>query len=166
MAGPLENIDEPTDKPCRACSDFKTWTKFRKKEENTSVEQGITSNDNNSENNNQTNCPLTRDELGRRTWGFLHTMAAYYPENPTDEQRNDVHQFFKLFSQFYPCRECAEDLQRQIERFPPKTESQNELSQWLCRVHNRINLRLGKPMFDCAMVNERWKDGWKDGSCD
>ncbi|EEB18550.1 Augmenter of liver regeneration, putative [Pediculus humanus corporis] len=162
MAGPKENVIETHEKPCRACTDFKTWAKLKnnvKKEEtngNTQESVGITNS----------NCPLTKDELGRQTWGFLHTMAAYYPDNPTDEQKNDVHQFMKLFSRFYPCSVCAEDLQQQIERFPPKTESQYEFSQWLCRIHNRINLRLGKPLFDCNTVNERWRDGWKDGSCD
>jgi FAD-linked sulfhydryl oxidase len=41
-----------------------------------------------------------------------------------------------------------------------------ELSQWLCRIHNEINRRLGKQEFDCSKVDERWRDGWKDGSCD
>lgn len=48
----------------------------------------------------------------------------------------------------------------------PDTSSRHSLSQWLCHLHNDINVRLGKPEFDCSRVDERWKDGWKDGSCD
>ena len=31
-----------------------------------------------------------RDELGRATWTFLHTLAAQYPERPTSSQKKDV----------------------------------------------------------------------------
>ncbi|MED6273348.1 hypothetical protein CHARACLAT_005437 [Characodon lateralis] len=48
----------------------------------------------------------------------------------------------------------------------PDTSSRHALSQWFCRLHNEVNVRLGKPEFDCSLVDERWKDGWKDGSCD
>lgn len=48
----------------------------------------------------------------------------------------------------------------------PDTKSRHALSQWLCGIHNDINVRLGKPEFDCSRVDERWRDGWKDGSCD
>lgn len=48
----------------------------------------------------------------------------------------------------------------------PDTRSRHALSQWLCGIHNDINVRLGKPEFDCSRVDERWRDGWKDGSCD
>lgn len=49
---------------------------------------------------------------------------------------------------------------------PIQTQSQSQLSQWLCRIHNKVNVKLGKPVFDCSKVNERWRDGWLDGSCD
>ncbi|KAM6155636.1 serine protease 33-like [Rhynchocyon petersi] len=39
-------------------------------------------------------------------------------------------------------------------------------SHWLCHLHNEVNWKLGKPEFDCSQVDERWRDGWKDGSCD
>lgn len=48
---------------------------------------------------------------------------------------------------------------------PVITSSRHDFSQWLCRVHNLINKRLNKPIFDSSKVDERWRDGWKDGSC-
>lgn len=53
-----------------------------------------------------------------------------------------------------------------LKEIPIETKSQESLSQWLCRIHNKVNLKLGKPEFDCSKVNERWRDGWLDGSCD
>eukprot|EP00037_Helgoeca_nana_P015602 m.146230 g.146230 ORF g.146230 m.146230 type:complete len:56 (+) comp23095_c0_seq1:451-618(+) len=36
-----------------------------------------------------------------------------------------------------------------------------------CGAHNEVNERLGKPIFDCniEMLDQRWLDGWTDGSC-
>lgn len=53
-----------------------------------------------------------------------------------------------------------------IKKNPPKTKSKDELAKWLCERHNTVNVKLGKPVFDCRKVHERWRDGWLDGSCD
>lgn len=53
-----------------------------------------------------------------------------------------------------------------ICRNQPDTRTRARFSQWLCRLHNEVNRKLGKPDFDCSQVDERWRDGWKDGSCD
>lgn len=37
-------------------------------------------------------------------------MAAYYPEQPSRAQQRDMRDFIHLFSKFYPCEHCAEDL--------------------------------------------------------
>lgn len=58
-------------------------------------------------------CPLDKDQLGRSTWGFLHTMAARYPKKPDVQQQNDMSQFIHLFSKFYPCDICAADFREE-----------------------------------------------------
>ena len=114
----------------------------------------------------RTDCPLDKNELGSKTWAFLHTMAAYYPDKPSRCQQKDMNTFFRTFSKFYPCFPCAEHLQEQLKKYPPITTSQSQLSQWLCKIHNIVNERVGKPEFDCKLVDQRWRDGWLDGSCD
>ncbi|CAH2091515.1 unnamed protein product [Euphydryas editha] len=150
--------DEEEDKPCRACSDFKSWAKLQNKSKVTTP--------NKLPSNQSKECPLDKDELGKSTWGFLHTMASYYPEKPTKSQSEDMTKFFNIFAQFYPCEPCALDFQDDIKKHPPKTKSRDELAKWLCERHNIVNVKLGKPVFDCSKVHERWKDGWLDGSCD
>jgi FAD-linked sulfhydryl oxidase len=53
-----------------------------------------------------------------------------------------------------------------LKQEPPQTESRHRLSQWMCRLHNKVNQKLGKPLFDCNTVDQRWLKGWEDGSCD
>ncbi|UYV78171.1 GFER [Cordylochernes scorpioides] len=111
-------------------------------------------------------CPVDKEELGRSTWTFLHTMTAYLPEKPSPQEQDKLSNFFQIFSRVYPCAECSQDFQKDIEKHPPQTKTRKQLCKWLCEAHNRVNVKLGKPKFDCSLVDERWRDGWKDGSCD
>ncbi|XP_055844872.1 FAD-linked sulfhydryl oxidase ALR [Episyrphus balteatus] len=162
--------DSPSrpDPNCRSCTDFKTWS--RKQREITKTPKNKVVEGHKEESDHSliapNNCPLDKDSLGQSTWGLLHTIAAVYPTNPTDSQKQDVKQFYDSLSRMYPCEVCAKDFQKDLKDNPVNANSQAKLSQWLCNFHNRVNEKLGKPLFDCSKVNERWRDGWKDGSCD
>lgn len=65
-------------------------------------------------------CPLDRSELGEKTWSLLHTMAAYYPENPSQEQEEAAANFIRALALLYPCKHCAEDFQQEVEKNPPE----------------------------------------------
>ncbi|GBP33530.1 FAD-linked sulfhydryl oxidase ALR [Eumeta japonica] len=159
---PLHGIEEEEEKPCRACTDFRSWAKKQSKQKPPAVQNDIKI----KESSTNHECPLDKDDLGRSTWGFLHTMAAYFPDKPTIEQAQNMCDFFQIFAEHYPCEPCAKDFAEDITKNPPKTKSSQALSQWLCERHNTVNIKLGKPEFDCSKVFERWRDGWADGSCD
>lgn len=110
-------------------------------------------------------CPLNRRELGRSTWAFLHTMAAYYPEKPSQQEQEDMFAFLVTMGRVYPCGYCADTTTQEITRHPPEVGSRDDLTQWMCQLHNEVNDRIGNPIFDCSKVNERWRTGPSDGSC-
>ncbi|TRY79087.1 hypothetical protein TCAL_12623 [Tigriopus californicus] len=158
----------PDGKPCRTCTDFRSWMK--KAGSSASSNQGrplsISEEQAAYIERDLKGCPQDKDELGRSTWKFLHTMSVNYPEKPSIQEQKDMVNFLGLFGKFYPCAPCAEDFRKDLEQNPPKVESDMALSRWLCQAHNRVNIKVGKPEFDCSKVLERWRDGWKDGSCD
>ncbi|XP_077969928.1 FAD-linked sulfhydryl oxidase ALR-like [Styela clava] len=157
----LSHYRDRGEKHCRACESFQTWRNFR--------EKGKPGEDKNKEQNSPTSsdeCPLDREELGRNSWSFLHTMAAYYPKKPTDEQKKSMTQFMDIFAQFYPCKDCAKDLRKSLKNSRPAVQDRYTFSNWMCQIHNEVNKKLGKSEFDCSLVLERWRTGWKDGSCD
>ena len=94
-------------------------------------------------------------------------MSVYLPENDlSNDQQSDVKSLVESFSRLYPCQYCAEDMQHDLKDNSPIYSSGKGFATWLCGLHNRVNDKLGKPTFDCGLVYERWRDGWKDGSCD
>ena len=111
-------------------------------------------------------CPPDVEELGRSTWTLLHSIAATYPEKPTDAQKDNLKTFMKSFSNLYPCFYCADDFREYMNKEKIQVTNRDEFGKWLCNAHNAVNVKIGKPVFDCQLWKERWKDGWKDGRCD
>ncbi|CEJ93414.1 Putative Augmenter of liver regeneration [[Torrubiella] hemipterigena] len=140
-------------KPCRSCTSFATWAAATK--ESTKKPKALPKN-----------CPPDVEALGRSSWTLLHSIAATYPETPSRTQQSDLLSFVDLFSKLYPCWVCADDFQSYIKREAPSVSSRDDFGKWLCGAHNDVNVKLGKPIFDCSKWQERWRTGWRDGSCD
>ncbi len=65
-------------------------------------------------------CPVNKEELGKSTWILMHTMAAYFPEEPDEMDKTSAIHFFTSLAALYPCPVCAADFQESIKRSPPK----------------------------------------------
>ncbi|XP_057788160.1 FAD-linked sulfhydryl oxidase ERV1 [Salvia miltiorrhiza] len=107
-------------------------------------------------NKGKSSGPTTKEDLGRATWTFLHTLAAQYPDKPTRQQKKDVKELMEILSRMYPCKECADHFKEVIRANPVVVGSHDEFSQWLCHVHNVVNRSLGKVVFPCERVDARW----------
>ncbi|WVR06399.1 hypothetical protein IAU60_003430 [Kwoniella sp. DSM 27419] len=113
-------------------------------------------------------CPPDNAQLGRSTWTFLHTTAAYYPLSAPPKAQENMTNLLSSLSLLYPCNWCATDFRRDMGRNPPDVSGREGLMKWLCERHNEVNRKLGKDEFGCDTSNldRRWKDGPDDGSCD
>jgi FAD-linked sulfhydryl oxidase len=58
--------------------------------------------------------PTSKEDLGRATWTFLHTLAAQFPEHPTRQQQRDARQLIDSLTRIYPCADCASHFQELV----------------------------------------------------
>ncbi|KAI1422882.1 ERV/ALR sulfhydryl oxidase domain-containing protein [Xylaria sp. FL1777] len=101
-------------------------------------------------------------ELGRASWKLFHTMMARFPEKPTEEDSLALKTYIQLFARLYPCGDCASHFQKLIKKFPPQISSRNSAAGWACHVHNQVNERLEKPLFDCNNIGDFYDCGCGD----
>ncbi|KAF2174114.1 hypothetical protein M409DRAFT_62253 [Zasmidium cellare ATCC 36951] len=148
----------PDGKPCRTCTSSASWKAMMGQAATT-----IT-----SKPKPQSQCPPDVEELGRSTWTLLHTITANYPTTPSLQQQSETKTFLSLFGKMYPCWVCADDFRSWMSSYgnEPRVSSREEFGRWMCEAHNAVNVKLGKREFDCGRWEERWRTGWRDGSCD
>jgi len=165
----------PDGKPCKICTAFRNWKpaaadKNKKPTSPPTVAASVAAlaglpSQQNSDVRPEY-CPPDVEQLGRATWTFLHTTAAYYPDKPTIQQRANMLSLLHALPTLYPCSHCATHLGMEMKKHPPDVSGRKSLSWWLCQRHNEVNERLGKGEFDCTKTDERWKDGPTSGICD
>lgn len=142
------------EKPCKACTDYKSWMKVGKPKEQP---KKIIAKP----------CPPDVNEIGRGTWTLLHTMSVYLPESDlSQQQQQDAKNMMSILSRMYPCTHCADDLKTDLVNEPPSVKTGKEFANWMCKLHNKVNVKLGKAEFDCGLIYQRWRDGYSDKSCD
>ncbi|KAH5221772.1 sulfhydryl oxidase [Parastagonospora nodorum] len=101
-------------------------------------------------------------ELGRAAWKVLHTTFARFPEKPTDEEKEALRSYVHLFQRLYPCGECAEHFGQILAKYPPQVSSRTAAAMWGCLIHNKVNARLKKDIFDCKNIGDAYDCGCAD----
>lgn len=46
-----------------------------------------------------------------------------------------------------------------LQKYPPQTGSRSSAAAWLCSLHNNVNKRLHKPVFDCTKIGDFYDCG-------
>lgn len=107
-------------------------------------------------------CPTTYTQLSHSTWTYLHTMAAYYPEQPNNDYQEKTINFIQHFASLYPCQHCSEHMKEFIQEHPITAKNNVDLSIWMCTYHNHVNASLGKRIINCSpdYLLHRYKEGY------
>ncbi|KAL0254691.1 hypothetical protein SLS55_009213 [Diplodia seriata] len=90
-------------------------------------------------------------ELGNAAWKLLHTTFARFPDNPTPDEQVAL-----------KSGECAQHFSKILEKFPPQVSSRSAAAAWGCHVHNEVNQRLNKDIFDCSKIGDFYDCGCAD----
>lgn len=99
---------------------------------------------------------LTKQEIGRDAWALLHSVAATYPIEPTEEDKLYAKQFIYGLAKSFPCKICSKHFVKILEQNPIKLDTREDLVYYLCGVHNTVNKFLKKEIFDCKKAFDVW----------
>ncbi|PBP17312.1 Erv1/Alr family protein [Diplocarpon rosae] len=98
-------------------------------------------------------------ELGHAAWKVLHTMMAKFPDEPTEDDSAALKSYIHLFARLYPCGDCARHFQKILKKFPPQVATRSTAAAWACHVHNEVNKKLKKELFDCSNIGDFYDCG-------
>lgn len=84
---------------------------------------------------------------GPHFWFTLHTISFFYPEYPTSTDMRNYKEFFERFALFIPCSSCQQHYKQFLKQYPIDgyLDSRDSLSRWVVYLHNKVNVRNGKP---------------------
>lgn len=81
------------------------------------------------------------------SWWLLHTLAAAFPETPTEARRKSVEPFLIGFAENFPCPLCGTHLREYLDKNSvyPHTKNADSMQNYMYDLHESVNKRKGKP---------------------
>jgi hypothetical protein len=86
---------------------------------------------------------------GPHLWKFMHYFTLSYPDNPTDEDKDILYNFFHTIQTVLPCEKCRYNFKSHLETTPLTDEvlsSNINVVKWLFNIHNEVNKYTNKPI--------------------
>lgn len=93
---------------------------------------------------------------GESGWTMFTAPALTFPNDPTDEDKERLTNFYKNFGFGLPCTRCRRNYALGIEHSPPDVSCRRALTVWALNVHNRVNESLGRPAWDTRRALQHW----------
>lgn len=73
----------------------------------------------------------------------LHTVAATFPETPSQREKDAAQGLVHALTVLYPCNECRGDFETAVAAHPLKCDTRRDFVLWACEHHNIVNEKLG-----------------------
>jgi hypothetical protein len=100
---------------------------------------------------------MKNSQWGPAAWLFLHSVTFQYPENPTDQDKNNYKIFFDSLQNILPCPNCREHYQKNLKENPMNLESRESLIKWVIDLHNAVNKKNSKKEYSYDEVNDLYQ---------
>ena len=111
---------------------------------------------------------INKDQAnGRNFWSLMHTVAAYYPLEPSSNEEADMKFYMENSSRFLLRSEIwKRRWKTNIAKYPPAVKNRGEFAKWMCLQHNIINEMIGKEVWVCTEDNliKRWGAPKEEGN--
>lgn len=90
---------------------------------------------------------LNPEKWGKYFWIGLNFIGYAYPENPSDEDKQNVKNYIMSLGKVIPCDRCRGNFVNHLQKLPLDDivlESRNNFINWLVNFHNEVNIMLEK----------------------
>jgi hypothetical protein len=96
---------------------------------------------------------------GPKFWFVLHSMAATYPAAPTEVTKRKYYDTIQNLPLFLPDAAMGDRFAALLDAHPvsPYLCSRASFVRWAWFIHNKINVRIGKPQVSLAEANEAFE---------
>jgi hypothetical protein len=84
---------------------------------------------------------------GFHTWKMMHYLTYNYPNQPSEQNKTDIYNFFISMQNLLPCEKCRVNYAEHLKMHPLTKDILNDrrkLVNWLIDIHNEVNKSLGK----------------------
>lgn len=84
---------------------------------------------------------------GKHFWKILYCVAFAYPENPTEQDKENVKKFYMSIKNVLPCDKCRNNFEIHLKKYQFNDDvllSRSNLINWIVNMNNDVNNMLGK----------------------
>lgn len=93
-------------------------------------------------------------------WQIFHIRAYLYPDNPTENDKIEILDFYRrIFLIYLACINCIKHYLTIVDIDMDDVKNSSSLLKWTQKIHNMINKKLGKKMFN-ESIEEWFKMGF------
>lgn len=100
---------------------------------------------------------------GPHYWFFLHTIAESYPLHPNDVTKKKYYDLIQNLPLFIPNDEIGNFFSQLLDKYPvsPYLVKRDSFVKWMHFIHNKINVRIGKPEISLPKALELYRNEYK-----
>ena len=87
---------------------------------------------------------------GPNGWKFMHSIAAFCPLLPNEDERLHYKTFFESLQHVLPCKACSESYKKNLKVLPLTDEllkNRETILNWTIDIHNLVNKELNKKIY-------------------